>query len=279
MRQKFQNNFDEHFSERMLIEFFDKEILRAAAYTAPSWTTSAMANASGTDLAGETKVHGLRPAHGDSVVVVRDKISTLKRFFGDHYPHPIGVKLVVTNPIDDDMDIMASTQQCPTQGSTYVNASCLTVLRSSEFVAREILPQLLEDPPITVISHLPGAVKAISSYAKKLGKDAYTALRSKFETIMERLFDPFAPLQNSLLTFRTFETNGESYVIGQNPEGVASDMLRVALIGVQHDLLKSLTDNEKLAQIVSNIDDWTDLMKHEREAVVKRHDNLVKAKP
>eukprot|EP00740_Mantoniella_antarctica_P018613 CAMPEP_0198697950 /NCGR_PEP_ID=MMETSP1468-20131203/330093_1 /TAXON_ID=1461545 /ORGANISM="Mantoniella sp, Strain CCMP1436" /LENGTH=1125 /DNA_ID=CAMNT_0044454783 /DNA_START=114 /DNA_END=3491 /DNA_ORIENTATION=+ len=279
MRQKFQSNFDDQFSKEMLIDFFNKEIVRAVAYTTPSWIKSSMTLVSDADVTGEAKVHGLCPAQGDRVVVVKAPIPTVRRVFGDRASYPIGARLVVTSPIDGDMDVMASTQQSPNEGSTYVNASRLSVLRSSEYVAREILPQVLEDPPITVISHFPGVVKAISSYAKELSENAFTALRSKFDTIMERLFDQFAPLQNSLLTFRAYEAaDGESYVIGQNPEGLASEMLRVALLKIQHDLLKSLTDNGALAQIIDNNDDWTDLMEHNREAVVKRHDDLVKAR-
>jgi hypothetical protein len=220
-------------------------------------------------------VHGLHPAKGDKVVVVKAPIPAVRRVFGDRaVTYPIGARLVLTSPMDDDMDVA-----CGMTSTQHVNASCLSVLRSSEYVAREILPQVLEDPPITVISHFPGVVKAISSYAKELSEKAYTALRSKFDTIMERLFDQFAPLQNSLLTFRAYEAaDGESYVTGQNPEGLASEMLRVALLKVQHDLLKSLTDNGALAQIIDNNDDWTDLMEHDRKAVVKRHDDLVKAR-
>jgi len=271
MRQRFQSNFDDHFSKEMLIDFFNKEIVRAVVDTAPSWIKSSMTLASDADVTGEAKVHGLRPAKGDKVVVVKAPIPAVRRVFGDRaVTYPIGARLVLTSPIDDSMDIMASTQ--------HVNASCLSVLRSSEYVAREILPQVLEDPPITIISNFPGVVKAISSYAKELSENAYTALRSKFDTIMERLFDQFAPLQNSILTFRAYEANGESYVTGQNPEGLASEMLRVALLKIQHDLLKSLTDIGALAHIIDNNDDWTDLMEHNREAVVKRHDDLVKAR-
>ena len=56
MRQKFQSNFDDQFSKEMLIDFFNKEIVRAVAYTTPSWIKSSMTLASDADVTGEAKV-------------------------------------------------------------------------------------------------------------------------------------------------------------------------------------------------------------------------------
>ena len=52
------------------------------------------------------QVHGLRPTKGDKVVMVKAPIPAVRRVFGDRaVTYPIGARLVLTSPMDDDMDV------------------------------------------------------------------------------------------------------------------------------------------------------------------------------